>query len=111
MTKLAEISKRLDRAVASAVDRHRGPRLWLLSSVQLEHYKAWQTQQSNRMAQYEGEYGPGSYYEAVLNGSVKPVELPQHIRRALKMTEPPIIPKNASISEAYEIYVSYIHDR
>ncbi len=107
MTKFTDISKRLDRAVASAVRQHRGPKLWLLNEQQLAQYQYWQVRQTEQMAQYEVEHGPGAYYGAYLNGEVEHAPLPKYLKRALQIAPSPSIPADATLAEAYQIYEDY----
>lgn len=105
MSSFAQISKRLDRAVATAVSRHQGPKLWLLSPAQLTRYQDWQARCSKILEQYK----PGSFFEAYLNGTaVELPELPADLARALQISPAPSIPLNSTETEAYRIYESFI---
>lgn len=90
---------------------HRGLPIWLLNERQLEEYRDFQRKQSERMCQYETEYGPGSYYSAYLDGSLpgNDEQLSHDIRQVLDMDrEPTTIPIDATQAEAADLYMRFL---
>lgn len=102
MSKTERLSQKMEKLLKELRANHHGPKLWLLSPSEIARYRDWQTQCSEIISQYP----PGGYYEAILNETaVELPELPRDIAEALGLDgEPPTIPADASLSEAFEIY-------
>ena len=104
MQNISAMITRVENMTDEAIRRHHGPKLWLLTESQSARYRDWQALRLKIIEQYP----PGAFFEAFLNGTaVELPELPADLKRALQLSEPPIIPADASLSEAFEIYARH----
>lgn len=104
MSKTERLSQRMEKLLKELRVNHRGPKLWLLSPSELARFHDWQAQRSKTIEQYP----PGAFFEALLNGTaVELPDLPADLKRALQLSEPPEIPVDASLSEAFKIYARH----